>query len=1079
VTGKPHSRIRCLAAVVILALGGTAGLRAASVDGEALFESEIRPILASRCVSCHGPGRQEGHVRLDSKASVSASNEDGLLARTIRGQSSAPVSCVLGTPVAQAFDQWIALDLPWPESATVASASDRDEMARRHWAFQPVRDPAVPPTASGPGANPIDAFVLAGLRSAGLSPSPEADRRSLIRRLTYTLTGLPPSTEVVDRFGSDPDPKAYEREVERLLASEAYGEHWARHWLDVARYSDTKGYVYSREEKNWPHAWVYRDWVVRAMNTDLSYDRFLLLQVAADQVDDRQPGDEAAMGFLTLGRRFLGVKHDIIDDRIDVVTRGMLGLTVSCARCHHHKYDPIPTEDYYALHGVFDRSVEKRVPLGRDGDEAFWNGHDERQRKFDETMTKFRIEAAERVRERVGDYLKAQTELDKYPADGFDQIFQKSDLLPAFVRAWRDYLRDAGDRDDPVFRPWHAYAALSADRFAGDAPGVMAALSGKAGMPPLIAEAFATLPANFDDVIARYAAVFHSFGKSTPAAPDTDPLRRVLYGPDSPCEVPEGPIASTETYFDTDSINALWKLNNEIDRAFLNAPEAIPVALTLVDRALPAQGRVLLRGNPLTPGEAVPRHFPEILAGENHPPFTIGSGRLELARAIIDPANPLTSRVMVNRVWAQHFGTGLVDTPSDFGTRAGPPSHPELLDWLTTRFIEDGWSLKALHRRILLSATFRQSSLGPVDPDARHSAAVSDPGNRLLWRMTPHRLRYEEFHDSLFAASGELDPQLGGRPVESLTAPYSKRRALYGKVDRQFVPGVLRMFDFANPDLHIPQRNETTVPQQALFFLNHPLVLERARALAKVTGAEAASPPARVKALFHRVLQREPSETEIGEALALIDAVGEREIPHVPATEWHYGFGAMDETAQRLVRFTPLPHFTGNAWQGGPQWPDANLGWVQLTALGGHPGNDRAHAAVRRWTAPRAMTVAIESQLAHEPTVGDGIRAFVVSSRVGLLGSATLHARSIALPVASLAVETGETIDFVVDIGDGLNSDQFLWQITLADRGNDPEHLPRAWDSKSDFPANQTALLNAWEQLTQTILCSNEFLFVD
>ena len=1048
---------------------------AVNPEDEAFFETRIRPVLATRCVSCHGPEKSDGGVRLDAREAIAPLVPEGGFVRVIRGRSTAPAACVLEPRLADAFEQWIALGLPWPAEATVTSAEDRATAAKNHWAFQPVLEPAVPAGA----AHPIDAFIRERLAKEGISFSPEADARTLLRRLSHTLTGLPPGAVIGDRypvtsgpekpFTDDPSPitpSDWSSIVDQTLSSPHYGEHWARHWLDVARYSDTKGYVYAREEKNWPHAWTYRDWVVAALNEDLPYDRFLMLQLAADQIADRRPGDEAAMGFLTIGRRFLGVKHEIIDDRIDVVTRGMLGLTVGCARCHDHKYDPIPAADYYALHGVFDSSVEQLVTFGTGGDEAFWKAHAERLEAHDETLAKLRVEAADRVRGRLADYLTAQTELHKYPADGFDQIFQKTDLLPAFVHAWRDYLRDAGERNDPVFRHWHAYAGAKPEDYAKITV---------SGAHPKIAAAFATPPEDFAGVIARYAAVLKEGG-------DDPALRAVLHGPGSPCEVPEGGVVNIETFFDTKSINALWKLQNAIHQEILKASPPVPAALALADRSRPVEPRILLRGNPLNPGEKVPRRFLGVLSGGNAKPFETGSGRLELARAIAGPSNPLTARVIVNRVWAHHFGRGLVATPSDFGTRADPPSHPELLDWLAARFVKDGWSLKKLHRLILTSETWRQSSPGPADPAARTKAVASDPGNTLLWRMNPHRLGYEEFRDAMMAAAGDLDPTLGGRPVEALKPPYAKRRALYGRIDRQFVPGELRVFDFANPDLHIPARNETTVPQQALFFLNHPFVLDRSRALAAVAENAGGDEGARVKAIFRRALQREPSPEEVSESLEMVKALASPVVAETTTTapDWSYGFGAYDEMAQRVAGFTVLPHFTGTAWQGGAAWPDAKLGWVQLTATGGHPGNDRRHAAVRRWTAPRAMTIAIHSQLVHEPKAGDGIRAFLVSSKVGLLGSAELHAKSARLKVDAIAVEAGETIDFLVDIGDGLNSDQFLWEIRLrelAPAGGGEPGL--AWDAKRDFPADTTTPLSPWEQLAQAVLCSNEFLFVD
>ena len=348
----------------------------------------------------------------------------------------------------------------------------------------------------------------------------------------------------------------------------------------------------------------------------------------------------------------------------------------------------------------------------------------------------------------------------------------------------------------------------------------------------------------------------------------------------------------------------------------------------------------------------------------------------------------------MNRVWANHFGKGIVSSPGDFGLRADPPSHPELLDWLTTRFIADGWSLKKLHRLIVLSAAFQQSSGGPDDAAEFARAQELDPANRLLWRMNAHRLSFEEMRDSMLAVSGQLDASLGGKPTELFKPPFPVRRTLYGLVDRQFLPGTLRMFDFANPDLHIPQRSETTVPQQSLFLMNHPLVLERAKQLAKLVSeppvsANQVDSASQVRQLYQQVFQRNPSTEQLADALQLLSSeVPESDTPPETAAEWSYGFGAVDEAAGKVTSFTPLPHFTGTAWQGGPAFPDATLGWVQLSATGGHPGNDRQHAAIRRWTAPKAMTISIVSEVVHEPEVGDGIRTFIVSSRAGVLQAA-------------------------------------------------------------------------------------------
>jgi len=1100
--------IRLLAAGCVVFIAASAG---SGAEQEDLFENRIRPVLAARCVTCHGADRQDGGIRLDTRnAIVKDQSKSGavlaqagdpghsLLLQVIRGESSAPASCLLTPSESKAFAQWIESGLPWSEERAVAASKSNDnEAARNHWAFQPVREPAVPDVESPDWIQtPVDAFIWRHLQNANLAPSPQADRRTLIRRLSYTVTGLPPSPRDVQEFVDDPDPKAYEKRVESLLNSPQYGEHWARHWLDVARYSDTKGYIYAREERFWTHAWAYRDWVVRALNNDLPYDRFLMLQLAADQlVTDPNDGNLAAMGFLTLGRRFLGVERDIIDDRIDVVTRGTMGLTVGCARCHDHKYDPIPTTDYYSLYGVFASSRERLVSLGRPdiGGETFQAELKKRQEKLRTSMAKFRGETSARTRNRTADYLFAQTELEKYPANGFDQVFQKTDLLPAFAHRWADFLRNAKRRNDPVFVPWHAFIDLPAESFTKAAAQIKFSQN---TVHPIVARAFQTPPQSMRDVADRYGDIFNQIdkqwqealaaakiSKTDPPAKLTDPvaesLRRILYGPSAPCEVPDDPIVHSESYFPSGNLTALWKSEGDIYRWIIESKVEAPYALILEDRDMPVTPRVFIRGNPLKKGDDIPRQFLALLTGENREPFQTGSGRLEMARAIVAPTNPLTARVIVNRVWGHHFGSGLVDTPSDFGLRSNPPSHPELLDWLATQFVAEGWSLKQLHRWILLSSTFQQSSKGPTDPALRTRAVKADPVNRLLWRTNSKRLSWEQFRDSMFTASNELDLRPAGKPFKLLNRSSSKRRTLYGLIDRQFLPSLLRIFDFANPDLHIPRRSQTTVPQQALFFMNHPLVLERSRALAAFAEENASTPGEQVQILFQQVWQRNPTPSESAEALALIQTIGltEQDLGPVTAADWQYGFGAFNEDSERVTDFTQLPHFTGDAWQGGEKWPDSKLGWVQLTAQGGHPGNNREHAAIRRWTAPHDMTLEIRSKLIHEPAPGDGIRAFIVSSRTGKLAVGSIHQQMIDLDVKSLQVDRGETIDFVVDIGKVLNSDQYLWTTNLFETPQGEQTV--TWSSQSDFGKDQVIKLTAWEQLTQTLLCSNEFLFVD
>ena len=1094
------------------------------------FEKEIRPLLAANCGECHGADEQWAGLRLDSRESMLNGGDSGaaivpgdpeksLLIAAVRqtGDLQMPPDGKLADEQIAILEKWVALGAPWP-AGNVLKEDERAAAHRRHWAFQPIQQPA-PPEASDAGwcRTPVDQFILAALDARGLKPSPPADRRTLIRRVSYDLTGLPPTPAEVEAFVQDEDPEAYAKLVERLLSSPHYGEHWARHWLDVARYSDTKGYVYAREERVFVHAAAYRDWVVRAFNEDLPYDRFLLLQVAADQAAPDDRAALAAMGFLTLGRHFIGVNVDIIDDRIDVVSRGMLGLTVACARCHDHKYDPIPTADYYSLFGVFENSAERLVPLPttkRDDEKSVEYDKElqARKQKLIEGMASAREDAAKRVRERLPEYLAAQLEIGKYPDEAFNQVYSKADMIPKFVHHWAAYLRRAERVNDPIFVPWSRFAALSAEEFAAKAPQISSEIAAAGDeVHPLVRAAFCEPPASMREVTERYAKLFleieqqwQKLVKNAPedAKPDRLPdpaaeaMRQVLYAPGSPCVVPDEEIVSNEQFFDTDTINSLWKLQGDVERWLNESPDAATHTVAMLDRATLNEPRILRRGNPSAKGDEVPRQFLKALSPAERQPFKLGSGRLELAQAIIAPDNPLTARVWANRVWAYHFGAGLVKTPSDFGLRAEAPSHPELLDWLAQQLLTRGWSTKNLHREIVLSAAYQQASTAPAGDEtqlaAMEAARLADPENRLLWRMNPRRLSFEEWRDTILQSSGELDLAIGGRAKELFPAHDTNvRRTLYGLVDRQFLNPAMRVFDFANPDLHIPQRSETTVSQQALFAMNHPFVAEQARALVATVEAEAAGDPVKLAAgLYHAAFQREPSESERQAAIDFLAAAA-ADAPSPPPAEtlaWSYGYGEV-LAAEGRVTFEPLPHFSGTAWQGGAQWPDATLGWVQLTADGGHAGNDLQHAAVRRWTAPRRGEFRIKSTAQHEVAAGDGIRCWIVSSRQGVLQTQTLHEATMPLEVDSVALEAGDTIDFVVDFNADLNSDQYLWKATIEEiaapaieataGANASEAAVATWDSVRDFANKSPKYLDPWHQLAQVLLLSNELMFVD
>lgn len=1122
---------------LLLAVCGVAQAQGASdqdvsKQGAAYFEKYIRPLLVDRCQSCHGAKKQWADLRLDTAQGLRAGGESGpaivagqpeqseLLHRVSESdddlrmppQESGPR---LTPNEINVLSRWIKMGAPWPSGTKLSSAESLRQSQQQHWAFQPVVQPELPAVKQTQWAvNELDAFILARLEQASLSPSPAADRRTLIRRVTYDLTGLPPTPEQVKAFENDRSSDAYQRLIDRLLRSPQYGEQWGRHWLDVARYADVKGYVYGREERRFVHAALYRDWVIKAFNDDLPYNRFVLLQLAADQVVQNDSPDLAAMGYLTLGRRFLGVTPDIIDDRIDVVGRGLLGLSISCARCHDHKYDPIPTADYYSLYGVFENSTEDLVPVTQGSATAspspeFVKELGQRKQTLAQATAEQRRVAGERIRQKIDRYLLAQTELEQYPALTFGQLLPPDAVVPTIVRRWESYLSQARQNQDSIFLPWFAFVDLGDEAFSRRAAEVTQQLAKQAEqLHPRLAAAFNDPPANLSDVAKRYQQVFNAIdqqwlkhcadaeaaGKSAPTAmpdPDDEALRQVLYGLRSPCVIPDVPIVNSEYFWDIKTTERLWKLQKAVDQQILKSPQSAPHAVVLNDRRPVTDPRVFRRGDPLKAAETVPRQFLEVLAGSNRQPFQTGSGRLEMAQAIVDPSNPLTARVWVNRVWRHHFGSGLVQSPSDFGLRSDPPSHPKLLDWLTSEFIANGWSTKWLHRTILLSATYQQTSRLPNDEAELARLVKLDPSNRLLSHANPRRLTFEQFRDTLLSLAGELDVTVGGKSVPMFgNGKASNRRSVYGFVDREFLPPVLRVYDFANPELHNSQRTETTVPQQALYAMNGELLVGRARSLIKQTGfLEQPLAAEQVQRLYQIVFQRDPSTTELRRAMDFLQPsaaeasfVRKESVP----SAWTYGFGEIDPEARKLKSFTALPYFTGDAWQGGSAWPDSALGWVQLTADGGHPGNDHQHAAVRRWTAPVSGTISLNSEFIHEPASGNGVRYWVISSQSGVLKTGLMHDSQHSVDLERIQVTTGETLDFVVDVNGHLGYDQFLWapEIRWLDSVKPAKRKqPARWHATEDFTRQEAAMqfepLALWEQFAQVLLMSNELMFVD
>ncbi len=878
------------------------------------FEARIRPVLVEKCRKCHGPDEPKFGLRLDSRAALLQGGDAGPVVTPGDPESSPLIEAVrhagpvrmppkekLPPQAIADLEAWVKMGLPWPESPKPTAAATEDARPD-HWAFQLVHRPDLPAVqaASWP-RNEIDRFVLARLEAADLAPSPPADRRTLIRRVSFDLIGLPPTPGEVEAFVNDPAPDAYERLISRLLDSPRYGERWGRYWLDVARFADTKGYVFF-EEVDYPFAYTYRDYVIDALNDDKPYDRFLLEQLAADKLDlgdDRRP--LAAMGFLTAGGRFINNQHDIIDDRIDVVTRGLMGLTVTCARCHDHKFDPIPSEDYYSLYGVFASSTEPNVPPlfeptpQTDEYRAFAKQLEAREAKLAEFVRTKHEQLVSGSRRRAGEYLKAAHQATMRPStEDFMLIADGGDLNPTMLVRWQKYLERTKRVHHPVFAPWQELAALPDAEFAAGAAELAKRLRGPTDpdkpINPIVAAALSeSPPASMDDLAKTYGHILNRVewiwqdyarrtalnGQAAESLPDPalEELRLVFHGADAPPDVPMNPVGDLALLPDRPSQEELKKLLKDVETWRSTGPGAPPRAMVLIDKPEPIEPRVFLRGNPNRPGSAVPRRFLRVLSGHDRQPFRDGSGRFDLARAIIDPENPLTARVLVNRVWLHHFAAPLVGTPGDFGLRGDPPTHPELLDWLASTFVADGWSLKKLHRRILLSATYQQAS------DTRSEASAIDPENRLLWRMNRRRLDFEATRDALLAVADHLDPAVGGPSTKDITAPTSTRRTLYGYLDRLNLPGLYRTFDFPDPNATSPQRSLTTVPPQALFLMNHPLVLALARdTLQRPDVTSEGATAAKVDGLYRLLYSREPTVEERSLADSYLKAAGGGEV---------------------------------------------------------------------------------------------------------------------------------------------------------------------------------------------------------
>jgi cytochrome c553/mono/diheme cytochrome c family protein len=890
------------------------------------FEANIRPVLFDVCGECHVDD-EKGGLKLDTREGMLQGGDTGpaivpgdpdksLLMHVIRrdeGYPRMPKSAPkLPDAKIAAFAEWIKAGAPWPApskverpaaAAPAAVASTITAEQRAWWSFKPLAHPAPPVVKNAEWAKTdVDRFILARLEREGLEPVKPADRRTLIRRATLDLTGLPPTPEEVDAFVADTAPDAFAQVIDRLLATPRYGEAWGRHWLDVARYAeddprslDPMGRGYNP----YPNAYLYRDWVVRAFNDDLPYDQFVTAQLAADQMDERQRVRMLpALGFLGLGPWYYDngsvevTRADERHDRVDVVSRGFLGLTVACARCHDHKYDPIPQRDYYALAGVFLNSPYHEYPLAPksivDEYRAAEKKKKNKQDLLNDFMTTESAQLAETLALQTSKYMvaawkvtgepkanaasvAASEKLDYELLQRWIRFLAKPPKFYPYLKKWQAMVKDEGSEDEAKTIAGEfqdlVMDVLFESREIKDENDIIKAKA----LPGTKKKERANLPNEFvtnDDFcpgcglelksltgerVFFYADMFRSdlVDSADPAnaKEDDKPGLFVFRGP------------ALDRWLGADRRRYIDELRDDIKTITKAMPPKYTYVHGVEDAEKPAAMKVAIRGNPFKAGDEVTRHFPSVLVAGEPPVFAKGSGRAELAEAIVH--QPIAMRVIVNRVWKWHFGTGLVNSPSNFGKLGEQPSNPDLLEYLASWFADNGCSIKKLQRMLMLSAVYQS---GAADSPA---AFAKDAGNRWYWRANRRRMTAEEVRDSALFVAGALDEKMGG-PSEELS-PSATRRTLYGKVSRYRLDQFLQLFDFPAATISAEQRFSTNVPLQRLFLMNSDFVQQQAEKLARRIEGEADN-TARVTKAYRILFGRDPRPEELSAGLEYLAA---------------------------------------------------------------------------------------------------------------------------------------------------------------------------------------------------------------
>ncbi len=780
---------------------------------------------------------------------------------------------------------WIDSGAHWADSGSSPAPQPKEyvitQEQRKFWAFQPVRKPELPQVRHarvGFMRLLIDLSSHAWKRRV-CSPFRTSDKITLIRRATFDLIGLPPSPEEVDAFLKDTSPGAFAKVVDRLLASPHYGERWGRFWLDVARYADVD--VLFPDGEKFANAFRYRDWVIQAFNKDMPYDLFVKAQIAGDLIEDSEANKgipkqslRPGLGLFALGPWYYKIveppkaRADERHDRVDVLTRGFLGLTVGCARCHDHKYDPIPAKDYYAISGVFANTESKEYPLAS---AEVVKRYDDQQKKIDDqeeqikkTLNLERTRIAAAMAGQTSRYLMAALRnASPQSASGLDtETVERFRKYVVFVDKSHPYLREF-DRQSAADAPASELTA-SAESFQALVKSVRSEREEIEKYNERVIEESKKSTDPYDIFCKGCNVVTKTLER------DMYVLWTDLFGEEQrSIEKQPGLFyyndKDIDRFLSPDVKKRIDAMSAELESLKKALPEHYPFLHVISDVEHPLDLKQALRGDPYNLGDPVARHFLRILSDGSPVSLETGSGRMELANAIADPRNPLTARVMVNRIWQHHFGAGIVRTPSNFGQVGNRPSHPELLDYLATRFVESGWSMKAIHREIMLSSVYALSS---VTSPANEAA---DPDNTLFWRANRQRLDVEAMRDSILSVSGKLNLSVGGPPFE-----WDKginRRTVYGKISRIQMERMLTLFDFPTPDMTSEQRPTTNVPPQRLFFLNSDLVTQAARDLAARLRHEDSDEPHRIRRAYKLLYGRDVSESELQKGLTFLGAV--------------------------------------------------------------------------------------------------------------------------------------------------------------------------------------------------------------